>query len=200
MRDSMERAAEDGFNVIVDFVCPTDEYRNLFGTEVFKIWVNTIKESEYEDTNKVFQSGRVGTSHVNYIVEEQRDDIDARHIMWQLCGADFNPKNPTTQMLGRFQPWHEGHEALFERALSKTGQVLIMVRDMDTDENNPFTASEVIENLKLELAEYAGFIKLAVVPNIVHITYGRDVGYVIEQEHFDEEIEDISATEIRKTL
>ena len=35
------------------------------------------------------------------------------------------------------------------------------------------------------------------VPNIVDITYGRDVGYKIEQEHFDEEIENISATDIR---
>lgn len=35
------------------------------------------------------------------------------------------------------------------------------------------------------------------VPNIVNITYGRDVGYKIEQEHLGEEIENISATEIR---
>ena len=35
-------------------------------------------------------------------------------------------------------------------------------------------------------------------PNIVNITYGRKVGYTIEQEHFDKEIEDISATKIRE--
>jgi hypothetical protein len=35
------------------------------------------------------------------------------------------------------------------------------------------------------------------VPNIVNITYGRGVGYKIEQEHLGEEIEKISATEIR---
>jgi hypothetical protein len=39
-----------------------------------------------------------------------------------------------------------------------------------------------------------------VVPNIVNITYGRDVGYRIEQESFDESITDISATKIRKEL
>jgi uncharacterized protein (DUF488 family) len=38
------------------------------------------------------------------------------------------------------------------------------------------------------------------VPNIVNITYGRDVGYKIEQETFDENIHDISATKIRKSL
>jgi hypothetical protein len=38
------------------------------------------------------------------------------------------------------------------------------------------------------------------VPNIVNITYGRDVGYKIEQETFDESITAISATKIRKSL
>ena len=36
---------------------------------------------------------------------------------------------PTVQMLGRYQPWHDGHTELFRRAHRKTGQVSIMVRD-----------------------------------------------------------------------
>ena len=40
---------------------------------------------------------------------------------------------------------------------------------------------------------------IMIVPNIVNITYGRNVGYEFEQEHFDKEIENISATDIRKT-
>jgi nicotinamide mononucleotide adenylyltransferase len=32
-------------------------------------------------------------------------------------------------MLGRWQPWHAGHRALFERAIAKTGQVVIQIRD-----------------------------------------------------------------------
>jgi len=38
------------------------------------------------------------------------------------------------------------------------------------------------------------------VPNIINITYGRDVGYKIEQEHLGEDIENISATELRNDL
>ena len=38
------------------------------------------------------------------------------------------------------------------------------------------------------------------VPNITNITYGRGVGYMIEQESFESDIESISATEIRKEL
>ena len=42
----------------------------------------------------------------------------------------FDPKKPTVLLLGRWQPWHDGHLALFKRALAKTGQVVIQVRDV----------------------------------------------------------------------
>ena len=68
---------------------------------------------------------------------------------------------------------------------------------MDTDDNNPYSAPDVASHLKRELVHYAGRLQIQVVPNIVNITYGRDVAYKIEQEHFDKSIEDISATKIR---
>ena len=42
----------------------------------------------------------------------------------------FDWKKPTVQMLGRWQPWHDGHQELFKRAVKKTGQVIIQVRDV----------------------------------------------------------------------
>ena len=42
----------------------------------------------------------------------------------------FNWKKPTVQMLGRWQPWHGGHQELFKRCVAKTGQVIIQVRDV----------------------------------------------------------------------
>tara|TARA_Y100000996_G_C22270325_1_gene539718 strand:+ start:117 stop:458 length:342 start_codon:yes stop_codon:yes gene_type:complete len=107
---------------------------------------------------------------------------------------------PTTQMLGRFQPWHQGHTELFKRALSKTGQVVILLRESDGTESNPFTIEDRIERIKTALSEYEGQFDVVPVPNIVHITYGRGVGYKIEQEHLDKETESISATEIRKNM
>ncbi len=110
----------------------------------------------------------------------------------------------TTQMLGRFQPWHEGHTALFKRAISKTGQVVILLREQDGTEKNPFTfeqrKEQIVEELKKEGYEYNNNYEIINVPNITHITYGRDVGYKIEQEHFDKDIEEISATKIREKL
>ena len=122
----------------------------------------------------------------------------------------FDSKKPTVLLLGRWQPWHDGHLALFERALAKTGQVVIQVRDVkdssggDGQDDNPFSFEEISEDIekKLSLSGYTinkEFI-IQFVPNITNITYGRGVGYMIEQESFDSDIESISATEIRKEL
>lgn len=78
-----------------------------------------------------------------------------------------------------------------------------MLRDTYQDASNPFSAEERKANIIQELAK-EGFEHhvdycILVVPNITHITYGRQVGYTIEQEHFDEDIESISATKIRET-
>ena len=104
-------------------------------------------------------------------------------------------QKPTVQMLGRYQPWHEGHRELFKKSHAKTGQVAIMVRDTG---EGWFDQSDVIADLKNHGYEYDRDYVIMTVPNIVNITYGRDVGYKIEQEHLGEEIEKISATEIRQ--
>jgi len=114
----------------------------------------------------------------------------------------FDPKKPTVQMLGRWQPWHDGHSALFKKAHAKTGQVCIMIRDMPEDENNPYSMEQRRNNIIAGLLD-EGFLldedyTIMVVPNIVDITYGRKVGYSITQEHLGEEIEAISATKIRQ--
>lgn len=114
----------------------------------------------------------------------------------------FDPKKPTVQMLGRWQPWHDGHSALFKKAHAKTGQVCIMIRDMPEDENNPYSMEQRRNNIIAGLLD-EGFLldedyTIMVVPNIVDITYGRSVGYSITQEHLGEEIESISATKIRQ--
>lgn len=116
----------------------------------------------------------------------------------------FNYTKPTVQMLGRFQPWHEGHTALFTKAHKKTGQVAIMIRDMPHSDKNPFTHGQVVAAI-IDALQQADFemgddYLISKVPNIVDISYGRDVGYSITQHHLDEEIENISATKIRQQM
>lgn len=120
-------------------------------------------------------------------------------------------------MLGRWQPWHPGHTALFKKALLETGQVCIMVRDVGgivgqdagagrtaAQIDNPFDFEQVQQNIIQELAK-EGFTVLhdyviMQVPNIVDISYGRGVGYTFTQHDLGEEIHKISATQIRAAL
>ena len=109
---------------------------------------------------------------------------------------DYN--KPTAMMLGRWQPWHQGHQELFKKALEKTGQVIIMVRDTPRDANNPFTFLQVKDRIEEALSKYAGKFEVIKVPNITNICYGRDVGYKVEEIVLPKEIQAISATKIRK--
>jgi nicotinamide mononucleotide adenylyltransferase len=129
----------------------------------------------------------------------------------------FDWKKPTAQMLGRWQPWHDGHTALFKKALMETGQVCIMIRDVGgivgedagagrtaKQDDNPFEMQEVIDNIvealaKEEFVFNEDYIIMSV-PNIVDISYGRGVGYTFTQHDLGEEIHSISATKIRAKL
>ena len=104
-------------------------------------------------------------------------------------------------MLGRFQPWHEGHQALFEETLKKTGQVAIMIRDVQGWGDNPFDFTTVKNNIDSALiSDYKGRYQITLVPNITNICYGRGVGYKIENIVLPENVQKISATDIRKKM
>ena len=113
----------------------------------------------------------------------------------------WDNKHPTAQMLGRWQPWHAGHQKLFEEILKKTGQVNIMVRDVKGVDDNPFDFETVKKNIEERLnPEFEGQFKIMMVPNITNICYGRGVGYKIEEIVLDEETQKISATKIRAKM
>ena len=107
---------------------------------------------------------------------------------------------PTAMMLGRWQPWHQGHQELFKKALEKTGQVIIMIRSMPNSKDNPFDIKKVEQNIKEALESYHGMYEIIVVPNITNICYGRGVGYKIEEIELPKKIQAISATKIRKKI
>ena len=120
-------------------------------------------------------------------------------------------------MLGRWQPWHDGHTELFKRALAETGQVCIMIRDVGgiigedagagrtaAQDDNPFSYEYVVEEIE-EGLHNAGFTRgteyiIMKVPNIVDISYGRGVGYTFTEHDLGKDIHDISATKIRKQM
>ena len=113
----------------------------------------------------------------------------------------WDDKKPTVQMLGRWQPFHDGHYALFEEIIKKTGQVCIMVRDLQGVGDNPFDFESIKSRITERLdKKYKNRFKVVLVPNITNICYGRGVGYKIEEIILSEEIQKISATKIRKKM
>lgn len=75
----------DGFNTIVDFVCPFNPYREMPQWDM-TIWVNTIEESPYEDTNKVFEEP---LKEPTYTITdwEQVDDI-VEEVAYKLLNQE----------------------------------------------------------------------------------------------------------------
>lgn len=117
----------------------------------------------------------------------------------------FDPKKPTVQMLGRWQPWHDGHTALFKKAWEQTNQVVIMVRNtygIDTKNPFPFNAVCAEIDIKLSAEGFKNGIDYLIysVPNIVDISYGRDVGYTLTEHDLGQDIHKISATKIREQM
>lgn len=126
----------------------------------------------------------------------------------------FDFQNPTVQMLGRWQPWHDGHQELFKRCHAMTGQVCIMIRQVPEkreansrvpgQDDNPFDIQTVQQNIIDGLAKDGFTIQqdyvIMVVPNIVDISYGRGVGYTFTEHDLGKDIHEISATKIRAQM
>jgi len=195
MNDLAEKALNENKNLVADFVCPTEQTRKNFNAD-YVIWVDTIKEGRFEDTNKVFEQ----PTEYNFRVPTQNAELWSLRIADEIVPYVWDNKKPTAQMLGRWQPWHEGHQTLFEEIIKKTGQVNIQVRDVQGVGDNPFDFDTVKKNIDKILVDFQGKYDIIKVPNITNICYGRGVGYKIEEIILPENIQKISATDIRKKM
>ena len=196
MADFAEKYKQEGHYVVADFICPTPEARELFNPDVI-IWVDTIKRCKFEDTNQMF----VKPENYDFHVTSQNAELWAIQISDKIIEYKWDNKKPTAQMLGRWQPFHDGHYALFEEILKKTGQVCIQVRDVQGVGDNPFDFEYVKSEISKRLEKkYNNRYKIALVPNITNICYGRGVGYEIEEIVLPESIQKISATKIRAEI
>ena len=187
--------SDQGKTVIVDFVCPTLETRNAFGKPDFLVWVNRIKESRFSDTNLMWEVPE------NYDLKiEEGLTVDEEVDLVIKKASLFDWSAPTTLQLGRYQPWHEGHQALKEQAHGRTKQVLVGVRNTyGTSEKDPLNYEQVEKFIVQDGNNTENTLVLRL-PNITNIVYGRDVGYKIEQIDLPPEIQAISATQKRAEL
>src|SRR6516164_2916510 len=111
----------------------------------------------------------------------------------------FDSQKPTALFLGRYQPFHPGHQRLIEEGLRRVGQVCIAVRDTHgIDEKNLLPFFAVKQRIETALSAYAGRFVVVPLPNITNVFYGRNVGYTVERIVLDETNEAITATHLRR--
>lgn len=194
-----DQVVKAGGFAIADFICPTPVARAAFleGGEAFIVWVDRIKQGRFEDTNRMFVPPerydlRVGPEGA----PEYWSEEIARRVR-----PVFDAKKPTALFIGRYQPFHDGHKTLILEGLKRVGQVCIAVRDTQgTDAKNPLPFAEVRARIEHALRQHEGRFEIIQVPNISHVFYGRQVGYVVERIELDRAVEAISATEYRRRL
>ena len=189
-----DRVVEAGGTVIADFICPTEETRLAFG-EAFTIWVDRIESGRFEDTNRMFVSPGQFDLRVS---PEGTPQYWAEQALARLRPA-FDPQKPTALFIGRYQPFHAGHQRLIEEGLRRVGQVCVAVRDTHgTDHSNPLPFFAVKQRIEAALSPHAGRFVVVPLPNITHVLYGRNVGYAVERIVLDAATESISATVARR--
>jgi nicotinamide mononucleotide adenylyltransferase len=108
-------------------------------------------------------------------------------------------KKSYSLFIGRYQPFHDGHEALIRSVLDEGKDVCIALRDTNISDMDPYSVRERVQMIaarfEKELAEER--ILIAVLPDITEVCYGRKVGWGMREIRLDEELEKISATDIR---
>ncbi len=107
-----------------------------------------------------------------------------------------------SMLVGRYQPFHDGHKWLMNQCLDEGKNVLICIRDIEPDNKNPYTSEEVYNNVSQELSELIseGRVKVITIPDIESVNFGRGVGYDIIEYIPPQEVSNISATKIREQL
>lgn len=102
--------------------------------------------------------------------------------------------------IGRYQPYHQGHISLIQQKLNDGIPVLIMVRDIEPDDKNPFTTEQTVSMIEKYHLFKGDDVNVIIIDDIESVNYGRGVGYEINEYIPPENIGFVSATKIRESL
>lgn len=193
-----DRITAAGSYAIADFVCPTVEARAAFGAaNAYVVWLDRIAAGRFEDTNRLFEP----PEHYDIRVGAAGAPEYWATIIAGKVKPHFDPKAPTALFVGRYQPFHDGHRRLIAEGIERVGQACIAVRDTGgIDEKNPYEFAQVKHRIEQMMADYAGRYTIVALPNITTVLYGRDVGYSIERVDLPEDVQAVSATDLRRRM
>jgi len=198
-------------NVIVSLVSPIKavreeikkNYPNL--TEIYIYAdIETCKKRDVKGMYKLAMEGKIKNfTGVDDAYEEPDSSttmIDTTKINVQDSVKKILEKHHVPQkyslFIGRWQPLHQGHMALFDKMRQEGRQILVGIRNTGIDEQNPYSVEERIKMIKEQVPD----ADVVVLPDIEAVCYGRKVGYEIKEIKLGEDLESISATKIREKL
>ncbi|MCK5548800.1 MAG: dephospho-CoA kinase [Thermoplasmata archaeon] len=98
-------------------------------------------------------------------------------------------------IIGRFQPFHEGHAYLVKDVFARGRMPVVAIRDTPYDRDNPFS---IYERRKMIHARFDDFVDTLVLPNIDEVIIGRSPGWTIREVEPPDDLIAISGTENRK--
>jgi len=105
---------------------------------------------------------------------------------------------PYALFIGRWQPLHNGHDYIIQKALADGNPVAIGVRNTPISDSDPYSMDERIEMIKRRYAD--DDVIVFPMPNIKSVNIGRKVGYGVIRFDVPENIAGISATAIRDAM
>ena len=125
-------------------------------------------------------------------------------MSWEKKNHGGNPTNNESKkyaiFVGRYQPYHFGHIELIQQKLKEGISVLIMIRDIEPDEKNPFTTEQTFAMIDKYHKSKGDDVKVIIIPDIESVNFGRGVGYEVNEFTPPKEIGGISATGIRNSI
>ena len=116
-------------------------------------------------------------------------------------GAMPADRTKASVFIGRWQPLHNGHEALIRSVLDKGKPVLVLMRPGGTDRDNPYGDDARMAMFRNRFGPEMAGGWLVVMPlplDINEVCYGRDVGWTVREIRMDSDTEAISATAMRR--
>ena len=184
---SLAKVLSKQANVVVSVIAPIAEVRKDIDKICSPKWV-------YVKRTLPKREGHFYEEPTDYpIVDTDKLSIEKSLALLKMY-IGIEKKETYSLFIGRWQPLHDGHLALFDKVRQEGKNILVGIRDTKIDKNNPLTAHQRLEMIQ----EKVPYAKVIVMPDIEEIVHGRKVGWGIRQIRLDEDLENISATKIRE--
>ncbi len=198
--------SRNGVISILSAINPFEETREALRQEypnVRTIWIDcSLEELRRRDTKGLYRLAGLPPDHPDYLegltgvnapyelpqnvdltirTDTETIEESVQKLFFFVLGISAPPlpasNRPKALFIGRWQPFHHGHRWLIEQKLDQDIPVMIAVRDMPANENNPFTTLETMAMIK---QLYKGRnVEVICLPDIESVNYGRQVGYEV---------------------